>query len=149
MFEIYVSDILKIWDMPYVWWNILEIHSNFKYMPELFNFNFPKIAVNEIVLHFWCFRISLKIQRSCFLHGSCTPEIPRFIQHCVFQGPCRIRQNGENIKSWQSYWGAQNETDCFFFWISRQPNIQFSNRLFLLKTEIHTDILNTKPFLCD
>ena len=35
------------------------------------------------------------------------------------------------------------------FFISQQPNIWFSNRFFLLKTEIHTQILNTKPFLCD
>ena len=33
--------------------------------------------------------------------------------------------------------------------ISRQSTIGFSNRFFLLKTEIHSQILNTKPFLCD
>ena len=36
-----------------------------------------------------------------------------------------------------------------FCLISRQPSIGFLNRFFLLKTEIHTQILNTKPFLCD
>ena len=30
-----------------------------------------------------------------------------------------------------------------------QPSIGFSNRFFLLKTEIHTQILTTKPFLCN
>ena len=33
--------------------------------------------------------------------------------------------------------------------ISWQPSIGFSNCFFLLKNEIHTKILNTKPFLCD
>ena len=37
----------------------------------------------------------------------------------------------------------------FILQMSRQPSIRFSNRFFLLKTEIHTQILNTKPFLCD
>ena len=37
----------------------------------------------------------------------------------------------------------------FVFFISLQPNIGFSNCFFLLKTEIHTQILNTKPFLCE
>ena len=36
-----------------------------------------------------------------------------------------------------------------FCLISRQPMIGFSNRFFLLKTEIHTVILNTEPFLYD
>ena len=125
---------------PYIW--------QYSVRGSIFNFNFPKIAVNEIALHFWCFRISLKIQSSCFLHGSCTPKIPRFVQNCVFQGPCRTRQNGKKFQKLKSYWVAQNEIDLDFFWISRQPNIQFWNRLFLLKTETHTDILKTIPFLC-
>ena len=33
--------------------------------------------------------------------------------------------------------------------ISRQPNVGFSNRFFLLKTKTHKEIFNTKPFLCD
>ena len=33
--------------------------------------------------------------------------------------------------------------------ISWQPMIGFSNCFLLLKTEIHTHILNTEPFLCD
>ena len=33
--------------------------------------------------------------------------------------------------------------------ISQQPNIWFSNCFFLLKIEIHTQILNTKRFLCN
>ena len=36
----------------------------------------------------------------------------------------------------------------FILPISWQPSIGFSNRFFLLKTKIHTQILNTKPFLC-
>ena len=38
---------------------------------------------------------------------------------------------------------------CSWFIISRQPGIRISNCFFLLKTEIHMQILNTKPFLCD
>ena len=37
----------------------------------------------------------------------------------------------------------------FILQISCQPSIKFSNSFFLLKTEIHTQILNTKPFLCN
>ena len=33
--------------------------------------------------------------------------------------------------------------------ISWQPSIRFSYLFFILKTEIHTKILNTNPFLCD
>ena len=33
--------------------------------------------------------------------------------------------------------------------ISQQPSIGFSNSFFPLKTEIHMQILYTKPFLCD
>ena len=33
-------------------------------------------------------------------------------------------------------------------WISQQPRNKFTNRFFLLKTEIHMKILNTEPFLC-
>ena len=33
--------------------------------------------------------------------------------------------------------------------ISQQRSIGFLNHFFLLKTEIHMQILNTKPFLCD
>ena len=36
-----------------------------------------------------------------------------------------------------------------FCLISRQQIIGFLNRFFLLKTEIHTQIFNSKPFLCD
>ena len=36
-----------------------------------------------------------------------------------------------------------------FCLISRQPSVGFSNRFFLQKTKIHTQILNTKPSLCD
>ena len=36
-----------------------------------------------------------------------------------------------------------------FCFISQQPSIGFSNYFFLLETEIHTQILNTKPFLYD
>ena len=36
-----------------------------------------------------------------------------------------------------------------FCLISRQPNIGFSNRFFLLKTEIHTLMLNTQTFVSD
>ena len=36
-----------------------------------------------------------------------------------------------------------------FCLISLQPSIRFSNNFFLLKTEIHTHILHTEPFLCD
>ena len=32
--------------------------------------------------------------------------------------------------------------------ISRQPSIWFSNSFFLMKNQIHTQILNTKPSLC-
>ena len=48
------------------------------------------------------------------------------------------------------------DTEClkengtvFIFEISRQPSIGFSNSFFLLKTEIHMQILYTKPFMCD
>ena len=37
---------------------------------------------------------------------------------------------------------------CFCL-ISQQPSIGFLNRFFPLKTEIRTQILNTKPFLCN
>ena len=33
--------------------------------------------------------------------------------------------------------------------ISRQPSVGFSNSFFLQKTKVQTQILNTKPFLCD
>ena len=36
-----------------------------------------------------------------------------------------------------------------FCLISRQSNIGYSNRFFLLKTEIHTQILITEPFFCN
>ena len=38
---------------------------------------------------------------------------------------------------------------CLFCKYSRQPSIRFLNYFFLLKTEIHTQILNTTPFLCN
>ena len=37
----------------------------------------------------------------------------------------------------------------FILQISWQPSIGISNHFFLLKTEIHMQILNTKPFLYD
>ena len=37
-------------------------------------------------------------------------------------------------------------TFCLIF---QEPNNKITNRFFLLKTEIHTHILNTKPFLYD
>ena len=37
----------------------------------------------------------------------------------------------------------------FILQIFRKPSIGFSNCFFLLETEIHTQILNTKPFLCN
>ena len=45
--------------------------------------------------------------------------------------------------------GVPKKMRLGFCLISRQPNIGFSNRFFLLETEIHTPILNTKPFLYD
>ena len=37
----------------------------------------------------------------------------------------------------------------FILQISCQPRIGFLNCFFLLKTDIHMKILNTKPFMCD
>ena len=45
--------------------------------------------------------------------------------------------------------GVPKKIRLGFCLISWQPSIGFSNHFFLLKTEIHTQILNTKPFLCD
>ena len=45
--------------------------------------------------------------------------------------------------------GVPKKMRLGFSLISQQPSIGFSNCFFLLKTEIHTQILNTKPFLYD
>ena len=45
--------------------------------------------------------------------------------------------------------GVPKKMRLGFCLISQQPSIGFSNRFFLLKTEIHTQILHTKPFLFD
>ena len=71
--------------------------------------------------------------------------------------------NLRNRKSQEEFYKITNEnqvlSNCLqgvpkkirlgFCLISRQPMIGFSNRFFLLKTEIHTVILNTEPFLYD
>ena len=61
----------------------------------------------------------------------------------------KLRINRASIK-------FQDITECFkkngavfILQISRQPNIRFSNHFYLLNTEIHMQILNTKTFLCD
>ena len=43
--------------------------------------------------------------------------------------------------------GVPKKMRLGFCLISQQPNIRFSNRFFLLKTEIHTLVLNTQTFL--
>ena len=43
--------------------------------------------------------------------------------------------------------GVPKKMRLLFCLISRQPNIRFSNCFFLLKTEIHTLVLNTQTFL--
>ena len=45
--------------------------------------------------------------------------------------------------------GVPKKIRLGFCLISRQPGLGFSNCFFLLKTEIHTQILNTKPLLSD
>ena len=45
--------------------------------------------------------------------------------------------------------GRPEKMKLGFCLISQQPSAGFSNPFFLLKTEIHTQILNIKPFLCD
>ena len=48
-----------------------------------------------------------------------------------------------------SYRWFKKKYKVFILQISWQPSIGFSNSFFLLKTEIHMQILNTNPFLCD
>ena len=58
------------------------------------------------------------------------------------KGPChriKIFHTGRPKKNYYF-------TFCLIF---QEPNNKITNRFFLLKTEIHTHILNTKPFLYD
>ena len=47
---------------------------------------------------------------------------------------------------WNEIQGVPKKIRQGFCLISRQPSIGFSNRFFLLKTDIHTQILNTNHF---
>ena len=51
-------------------------------------------------------------------------------------------------KSWKIQ-GVPKKMRLGFCLISQQPSAGFSNSFLLLKTEIHTQILNIKPFLWD
>ena len=54
------------------------------------------------------------------------------------------------INDFTLYAGYPKRNYHFTFCVlSQEPRNGFTNRLFLLKTEIQAQILNTEPFLCD
>ena len=94
----------------------------------------PKIFMNFfLIVHYYLMSFSFKFHKDLsFCYGD------------IFKWYWLFFQNWFSM-----YRVLQKNGTVFILQISWQPSIGFSNRFFLLKTEIHMQILNTKPFLCN
>ena len=116
---------------------IWKIHWKLKYSES--RYCFANISATKarifmkfyVVVHFYLMSLSFKFHKDLrFCYGDICKIILTFLK-IYFQCTVCLQKIGT----------------VFILQISRQTCIEFSNRFFLLKTKIHMQILNAKPFL--
>ena len=89
--------------------------------------------INFLLVHYYLISLSFKFHKDLsFCYGDICKMMLTFFQN-----------------SFSMYRVLQKNGTVFILQISRQTFIGFLNSFFFLKTEIHMQILNTKPFLCN